>query len=143
MKHRVFFVLGCALLVALPMSVLLPGCGGGNSDVGSGSFSSTVTLSPSQVGTLSLTTGSTVANGFLRVAAPSLADTGDKTTRAFNFVVANGTYGFTGLFSSPNGFRVGGNFGNLPFIIVGQIPTNGGNGNYTITAGGQTVNGNF
>ncbi len=144
LRTRSLALMGCLLLVALPASTLLPGCSGGGSKVSFGTFTSTVALSPSQTGTVILNTGGGGVNGFLQVLPSSANDADKKATRAFNFTIPIGNYAFTGTFSPPFNFTASGTFpGGVPFTIVGQIPTNGGNGNYTITAGGETVSGNF
>ncbi len=142
MNYRILFL--SALLVAVPASSLLPGCGGGvNSGIALGTYTSTLALSPTPTGFLTLTTGggSSVARGTLRVAS-SGADT--KSPSAFTLAIPNGTYQLSGTFSPPNSFSVQGSFPGIgPFFVSGQIPANGGNGNYLITASGQTANGNF
>ena len=57
MNHRLFLSLGATLLLAVPVSTLLPGCGGGNSGIAQGTYTSTVALSATKTGFLTLTNG--------------------------------------------------------------------------------------
>ena len=141
-KSRRSIMLGCIALAALPAVALLPGCGGGSSGNSFGTFRSNVALSSVQTASITLNTGGGGVNGFLTVADPNVVSAASKGTRAFGFVVPQGNYAFTGNFSEPASFSAAGTFpGAVRFTIVGQIPANGGSGNYTIRANGQLVTG--
>lgn len=140
MKKPVLLV-GAALLAALPLGALLPGCGGGNGGgiLSSQTFNSSVALGSGKTGLVTLIVRGNTASGSLAV-----SNSGARVAQAFSFAAPGGSFPLSGTFSPPATFSVQGNFPGIgPFSIQGQIPTNGGNGNYTIQANGETVNGNF
>ncbi|RYX80925.1 hypothetical protein EON83_26305 [bacterium] len=139
MKIR-FFLAG-ALLLCAPVMVLLPGCGGGSSAPSINNLSSNISLSPAQSGVVTLSVRGGIATGTLLVSEASASNA--RQTRALGLLPA-GSYPFSGSFASPSTFNVGGTITGVgAFTIAGEIPRNGSDGNYTITAGGKTVNGSF
>lgn len=142
------------LLIAMPVVLALPGCGGGNS--GSNIFSPTPTSTPGtpvaqnlsapvnfgngQTGTLNLNTQGNAATGTLVVRAAGNNSIGK---RSFNFAIPAGTYPISGSFTLPGSFSVSGDF-PAPigaFSITGTIPTTTQTGAFTVNANGETTSG--
>lgn len=144
-SHRSLLLLGSTLLVAVPFSVLLPGCGGGGSSSSLPAvklFSAPVQLSANQTGRLNVRLRGETIEGDLIVNAATGPNPGP-TPGALPFNVPAGTYALTGNFTPPRGFTLNGDF-PAPlgaFSVTGQIPTSSAPGSFAITAGGQTVSG--
>ena len=143
-------LLSSALFLALPMSALLPGCGGGSSNGSSNSqgqtFTSSFALAPGQTALLTINvksgdTQSGLASGTLVVPSRSAQN---KSAQAFSFAVPAGSYPLFGSFTEPNAFSVSGRFPNIgSFVISGQIPVGTTSSTYTVTAKGETATGTF
>ena len=144
-------LLGAALLIAVPTIALLPGCGGGDGGLlqsntpASQTYRSNLQLSSGQTAALTLKVTGTVANGTLVVPNSSRNRLSHGSSNLLSAAVAAGTYPVAGAISAPNGFNVSGSFPSPlgDFSIAGQLPVSNGNGNYTLTVGGETTNGSF
>lgn len=139
-------LVGGALVLALPLSTLLSGCGGGSSSSSSlrPTYNSALTLAPGQIAQLSLNGQNDLALGKLVVPTKNAQFAKDKSARGLSVEVPAGSYPLFGTFTAPNLFNVSGKFpaiGN--FTIIGQTPESGGSGAYTLTVNGETATGNF
>ena len=137
-------LLAGALLVATPVALLVPGCGGGSSTLTpTQNFASNLVLSSSQTAQLALSVTGNKVQGTITV-ANSPASQG-RSTRQVTFAIPVGTYFYNGSLTPPNTFTASGTF-PAPvgvFTITGQVPISSGSGNYTLTVNGQTTSGTF
>jgi hypothetical protein len=146
-SNRTLLLLGSTLFVALPATVLLPGCGGGGSSDSLPAirlFSAPVQLSQNQTARLNVRLRGITIEGDLVVNEPTGANPGPRPG-ALPFNVPAGTYALTGTFTAPRGFTLTGDF-PAPlgtFTITGQIPTSSDTGSFAITVGNNTVSGTF
>lgn len=144
---RALFVLGSSLFIAVPATVLLPGCGGGSSSNRLPAirlFSAPVQLSANQTARLNVRLRGITIEGDLIVNEATGPNPGP-TPGALPFNLPASTYALTGTFTAPRGFTLTGDF-PAPvgtFSVTGQIPTSSETGSFTITAGGNTVSGTF
>ena len=151
MNKHLLSLLGAALLVAVPMVALLPGCGGGGGLIqpntpASQTFQSNLQLSSGQSAALTLKVTGTAANGTL-VVPPSSSQQRLRqgSSNLLAAAVAAGTYPVAGAVSANSGFNVSGSFPSPlgDFSIAGQLPVGNINGDYTLTVGDQTASGAF
>ena len=171
MNHSRLTLLAAVVSVILPLSALVPGCGGGGNSrptstatpIGGGVVSGTaasglIDLGNNQSATLTVSMIGSSASGVLTVNARSLDFQSAQSTplavgtsissngpNTFDFEIPAGDYPLSGTFSTASGFAATGNFGGSigKFTVGGSLPTSVSDGAFILVAKRQSVSGVF